>query len=168
MGNKSNVSIGARLDRLPQSKWHIKMWLVTAFALLVCWSNGIGGAVQNILLNEIHWLESGTALLAMWGTIYTAGQLFGGLGQRILYVLRNFGDVFGVDRPAANKRLVLSVLGQRGHGQAGDQQQSGQDQGNQLFHNKVPFFMSNGVPNVFRRAARPAQGGSLFCSSRSL
>ena len=79
MGNKSNVNIGARLDRLPQSKWHIKMWLVTAFALLVCWSNGIGGAVQNILLNEIHWLEPGTTLLAMWGTTYTAGQLFGAL-----------------------------------------------------------------------------------------
>lgn len=79
MASKSNVNIGARLDRLPQSKWHIKMWLVTAFALLVCWSNGIGGAVQNILLNEIHWLEPGIALLAMWGTTYTAGQLFGAL-----------------------------------------------------------------------------------------
>lgn len=74
-----NVNIGARLDRLPNSGWHIKMWLVTAFALLVCWSNGIGGAVQNILLNEIHWLEEGTALLALWGTTYTAGQLFGAL-----------------------------------------------------------------------------------------
>lgn len=79
MASKSNVNIGARLDRLPQSKWHIKMWLVTAFALLVCWSNGIGGAVQNILLNEIHWLEPGIALLAMWGTTYTSGQLFGAL-----------------------------------------------------------------------------------------
>ena len=55
------------------------MWLVTAFALLVCWSNGIGGAVQNILLNEIHWLEPGTTLLALWGTTYTVGQLFGAL-----------------------------------------------------------------------------------------
>jgi len=55
------------------------MWLVSAFALLVCWSNGIGGAVQNILLNELHWLEEGSALLAMWGTTYTAGQLFGAL-----------------------------------------------------------------------------------------
>lgn len=79
MENKSNINIGARLDRLPQSKWHIKMWLVTAFALLVCWSNGIGGAVQNILLNELHWLKEGTTLLAMWGTVYTAGQLFGAL-----------------------------------------------------------------------------------------
>lgn len=67
MANKTSVNIGARLDRLPQSKWHVKIWLVTAFALLVCWSNGIGGSVQNILLNELHWLEPGSTLLAMWG-----------------------------------------------------------------------------------------------------
>lgn len=78
MSNK-NANIGARLDRLPNSGWHIKMWLVSAFALLVCWSNGIGGAVQNVLLNELHWLEPGSILLAMWGTTYTAGQLFGAL-----------------------------------------------------------------------------------------
>lgn len=77
--NTSGANIGARLDRLPNSRWHVKMWLISAFALLVCWSNGIGGSVQNILLNEIHWLESGTALLAMWSTTYTAGQLFGAL-----------------------------------------------------------------------------------------
>ena len=76
---KSSANIGARLDRLPNSKWHVKMWLVTAFALLVCWSNGIGGAVQNILLNEVHWLKEGSTLLAMWGTTYTIGQLFGAL-----------------------------------------------------------------------------------------
>ena len=74
-----SANIGARLDRLPNSGWHIKMWLVTAFALLVCWSNGISGSVQNILLNELHWLKDGTTLLAMWGTTYTAGQLFGAL-----------------------------------------------------------------------------------------
>ena len=78
MSNK-NANIGARLDRLPNSGWHIKRWLVSAFALLVCWSNGIGGAVQNVLLNELHWLEPGSTLLAMWGTTYTAGQLFGAL-----------------------------------------------------------------------------------------
>lgn len=79
MSKRTSANIGARLDRLPNSSWHVKMWLITAFALLVCWSNGIGGAVQNILLNEIHWLEPGSSLLAMWGTTYTAGQLFGAL-----------------------------------------------------------------------------------------
>ena len=77
--NTKSANIGARLDRLPNSGWHIKMWLITAFALLVCWSNAIGGSVQNVLLNELHWLEPGSTLLAMWGTTYTAGQLFGAL-----------------------------------------------------------------------------------------
>lgn len=79
MALAKGANIGARLDRLPNSKWHVKMWLVTAFALLVCWSNGIGGAVQNILLNELGWLEKGSTLLAMWSTVYTAGQLLGAL-----------------------------------------------------------------------------------------
>jgi putative MFS transporter len=78
MANKTSVNIGARLDRLPQSKWHIKMWLVTAFALLVCWSNGIGGAVQTSL-NDIGWFAGSAGLLGMWGTSYTIGQLFGAL-----------------------------------------------------------------------------------------
>lgn len=79
MGEVKGANIGARLDRLPNSRWHVKMWLIVAFALLVCWSNGIAGSVQNILLNEIHWLQPGTTLLAMWGTTYTLGQLFGAL-----------------------------------------------------------------------------------------
>ena len=95
MSNK-NANIGARLDRLPNSGWHIKMWLVSAFALLVCWSNGIGGAVQNVLLNELHWLEPGSTLLAMWGTTYTAGQLFGAL----------FGGPIG-DKIGRKKSILL-------------------------------------------------------------
>lgn len=79
MGEVKGANIGARLDRLPNSSWHVKMWLIVAFALLVCWSNGIAGSVQNILLNEIHWLQPGTTLLAMWGTTYTLGQLFDAL-----------------------------------------------------------------------------------------
>ncbi|QWT18082.1 MFS transporter [Collinsella sp. zg1085] len=79
MNTITGANIGPRLDRLPNSSWHTKMWLTVAFALLVCWSNGIGGAVQNILLNEIHWLEPGSTLLALWGTTYTVGQLFGAL-----------------------------------------------------------------------------------------
>lgn len=34
---------GARLDRLPNSPWHRSMFAMVAFALLVCWSNAIGG-----------------------------------------------------------------------------------------------------------------------------
>ena len=79
MSEVKGANIGARLDRLPNSGWHVKMWLIVAFALLVCWSNAISGSVQNILLNEVHWLEQGSTLLAMWGTVYTLGQLFGAL-----------------------------------------------------------------------------------------
>lgn len=78
-GNKKKRKYRRKTRSPSEFGWHIKMWLVTAFALLVCWSNGIGGSVQNILLNELHWLEPGTKLLAMWGTTYTAGQLFGAL-----------------------------------------------------------------------------------------
>ena len=94
MENKS-ANIGARLDRLPNSGWHVKMWLISAFALLVCWSNGIGGAVQNILLNEIHWLVH----FGYVGTTYTAGQLFGALvggpigdkiGRKRIHYMRSF------------------------------------------------------------------------------
>ena len=75
METRKSANIGARLDRLPNSGWHIKMWLVTAFALLVCWSNGIGGSVQNILLKRSFMVRTGYKILAMWGTTYTAGQL---------------------------------------------------------------------------------------------
>ena len=101
METRKSANIGARLDRLPNSGWHIKMWLVTAFALLVCWSNGIGGSVQNILLNELHWLEPGTKLLAMWGTTYTAGQLFGAL------VGGPIGDKIG---PVSYTHLTLPTI----------------------------------------------------------
>lgn len=43
METRKSANIGARLDRLPNSGWHIKMWLVTAFALLQhlpCWCAG--------------------------------------------------------------------------------------------------------------------------------
>lgn len=103
MSNK-NANIGARLDRLPNSGWHIKMWLVSAFALLVCWSNGIGGAVQNVLLNELHWLEPGSTLLAMWGTTYTAGQLFGAL------VGGPIGDKIGRKNDGFSIRLITGQI----------------------------------------------------------
>ncbi len=47
MSNK-NANIGAKTR--PSAKlWlaYIKMWLVSAFALLVCWSNGIGGRYRT-------------------------------------------------------------------------------------------------------------------------
>ena len=111
METRKSANIGARLDRLPNSGWHIKMWLVTAFALLVCWSNGIGGSVQNILLNELHWLEPGTKLLAMWGTTYTAGQLFGAL------VGGPIGDKIGRKKSILLYEIIhiIAMIGARSH-----------------------------------------------------
>ena len=127
METRKSANIGARLDRLPNSGWHIKMWLVTAFALLVCWSNGIGGSVQNILLNELHWLEPGTKLLAMWGTTYTAGQLFGALvggpiGDKIgrkksilLYEIIHIGKKILLTRPIALQKPEPDSFADVGH-----------------------------------------------------
>ena len=42
METRKSANIGARLDRLPNSGWHIKMWLVTAFGVLVKRNRRIG------------------------------------------------------------------------------------------------------------------------------
>lgn len=76
MEDKRYPNVGARLDRLPTSSWHTEMWLVTAFALLVCWSNGIGGLVGARLI-EIGWISQDG--LATFSSLYTAGMLFGAL-----------------------------------------------------------------------------------------
>ena len=36
---------GARLDRLPDCRWHSAMFAMVAFGLLVCWSNAVGGLI---------------------------------------------------------------------------------------------------------------------------
>ncbi|EOM2490891.1 MFS transporter, partial [Escherichia coli] len=36
---------GARLDRLPDCRWHSSMFAIVAFGLLVCWSNAVGGLI---------------------------------------------------------------------------------------------------------------------------
>ncbi|NVF11122.1 MFS transporter [Anaerococcus sp. AGMB00486] len=76
MNNNNFPNAGARLDRLPTSRWHTQMWFVTAFALLVCWSNGIGGLVGARLI-EIGWITQEG--LASFSSLYTAGMLFGAL-----------------------------------------------------------------------------------------
>ena len=80
METRKSANIGARLDRLPNSGWHIKMWL--DYSICTCWCAGQTESEDRFrifCLNELHWLEPGTTLLAMWGTTYTAGQLFGAL-----------------------------------------------------------------------------------------
>ena len=76
MENAKKLNCGARLDRLPDSKWHWGMWIVTSFALLVCWSNAIGGLVLA-QLKVIGWTNN--SLSATFSSLTTAGMFFGAL-----------------------------------------------------------------------------------------
>lgn len=51
---------GARLDRLPDCRWHSSMFAIVAFGLLVCWSNAVGGLILAQLKAlgwELYWLH---------------------------------------------------------------------------------------------------------------
>lgn len=50
---------GARLDRLPDCRWHSSMFAVVAFGLLVCWSNAVGGLILA-QLKELGWTDNST------------------------------------------------------------------------------------------------------------
>lgn len=67
---------GARLDRLPSSKWHLSIFAMVAFALLVCWSNAIGGLVLA-QLKELGWTNN--SISATFTSLTTAGMFFGAL-----------------------------------------------------------------------------------------
>ncbi|MDF2512558.1 MAG: major facilitator superfamily 1 [Herbinix sp.] len=67
---------GARLDRLPNSKWHWSMFAMVAFSLLVCWSNAIGGLVLA-QLKEIGWADNNIS--ATFVSLTTTGMFFGAL-----------------------------------------------------------------------------------------
>lgn len=76
MENKQRISCGARLDRLPDSKWHWSIFGMIAFALLVCWSNAIGGLVLA-QLKTIGWTDNSTS--AVFTSLTTAGMFLGAL-----------------------------------------------------------------------------------------
>lgn len=67
---------GARLDRLPDSGWHWSMFGMVAFALLVCWSNAIGGLVLA-QLKTLGWTNN--SISAMFVALTTAGMFLGAL-----------------------------------------------------------------------------------------
>ena len=50
---------GARLDRLPDCRWHSSMFAIVAFGLLVCWSNAVGGLILA-QLKALGWTDNST------------------------------------------------------------------------------------------------------------
>lgn len=76
VNNTQKPNCGARLDRLPDSKWHWSMFTMVAFALLVCWSNAIGGLVLA-QLKEIGWTNNDIS--ATFSSLTTAGMFLGAL-----------------------------------------------------------------------------------------
>lgn len=77
MDNKiTKPNCGERLDRLTDNKWHWSMFGMAAFALLVCWSNAIGGLVLA-QLKTIGWTNN--SISATFSSLTTAGMFFGAL-----------------------------------------------------------------------------------------
>ncbi|VDA90794.1 Inner membrane metabolite transport protein YdjE [Klebsiella pneumoniae] len=72
---------GARLDRLPDCRWHSSMFAIVAFGLLVCWSNAVGGLILA-QLKELGWTDNSTT--ATFSAITTAGMFLGALGGGII------------------------------------------------------------------------------------
>lgn len=87
---------GARLDRLPTSKFHWTVYWMVAFGLLVGWSNAIGGLVLAVL-KEIGWADNDSA--AVFSSLTTAGMFFGAL----------FGGIIG-DRIGRRNGYMLFVF----------------------------------------------------------
>lgn len=76
MEKSPRISCGARLDRLPDTRWHWSIFGMVAFALLVCWSNAIGGLVLA-QLKQIGWTDSSTS--AVFTSLTTVGMFLGAL-----------------------------------------------------------------------------------------
>lgn len=74
MENIKKPNCGARLDRLPHSRWHWARLLIIGFSLLSLWSNSVGGLILA-QLREIGWATN--EISAVFVSIYTAGMFFG-------------------------------------------------------------------------------------------
>lgn len=93
MSKFEKPNCGARLDRLPDSKWHWEMFSMVAFGLLVCWSNAIGGLVLA-QLSELGWTN--TSMSATFSSLTTAGMFAGAL----------IGGIIG-DKIGRRKSIIL-------------------------------------------------------------
>lgn len=89
---------GARLDRLPDCRWHSSMFAMVAFGLLVCWSNAVGGLILA-QLKELGWTDNSTT--ATFSAITTAGMFLGAAASSAIKL--------GVKTPLfCMKRFILS------------------------------------------------------------
>lgn len=87
---------GARLDRLPDSRWHYSMFGMVAFGLLVCWSNAVGGIILA-QLKSLGWADN--SITATFSAITTAGMFAGAL----------IGGIIG-DKIGRKKGFILFEL----------------------------------------------------------
>lgn len=69
-------NVGPRIDRLPTTRVQWGLYFMVAFALLVGWSNAIGGLILAIL-KDIGWTDNSTT--AIFTSLTTAGMFFGAL-----------------------------------------------------------------------------------------
>lgn len=95
MAELKKPNCGARLDRLPNTAWHWKVFAMTGLGILFAWSNGISGLVQAQLI-EIGWADNNIA--AVFSSLYSVGMLFGAL----------VGGIIG-DRIGRRKSYLLYV-----------------------------------------------------------
>lgn len=116
MENGQKPNCGARLDRLPDSKWHWGMFGMVAFGLLVCWSNAIGGLVLA-QLKEIGWTDNSTS--AIFSSLTTAGMFAGALlggiigdkiGRRKSYLLFEIIHILAMIVGALSPNMNFLIL----------------------------------------------------------
>lgn len=116
MNTKSNI--GARLDRLPASKWHFQVFWLIGLGLLIDGCDNYLGGVATAQLVNIGW--SNNYLNAVFNSVTMAGlfigSLFAGfsgdyLGRKVAYQINLL--IFGVGSIAAafaNDMVTLIVL----------------------------------------------------------
>lgn len=65
-----------RLDRLPATRWHTRMFLMTGLAILFAWSNYVSGLVLA-QLSEVGWVTTSNS--AVFTAAYMSGMFLGAL-----------------------------------------------------------------------------------------
>jgi putative MFS transporter len=116
MNHLEKPNCGARLDRLPDSRWHYSMFGMVAFGLLVCWSNAVGGLILA-QLKDIGWTDNNTS--ATFSAITTAGMFAGALiggivgdkiGRRNSYLLYELIHIVAMVVGAFSPNMTFLII----------------------------------------------------------